>query len=241
MIHDINELLPQVRLRAHAFLDHARIAGYAMIITETYRSPERQAELYAQGRTAPGQIVTHAKPGQSKHETRRAFDVCFPGDQPYSDKHPWHLLGVWAKAAGLEWGGNWTKPDRPHLQYTGPADTGDEPMFPKPNSATPTETRPTLRQGDWGPSVAKMIQALMRAGGMPPRYAGDYFGAEQTAAVKLFQAAHGLTADGVVGPLTWRALDPTPDDYTRDPAADLAILALAARIRAGREKGAQGK
>lgn len=195
------ELLPEAQRRAEIFLNLASIDGHPLIITETYRSPERQAELYAQGRDKPGRIVTNARPGQSKHETRRAFDVCFPGTEPYSDAHPWRLVGVWAKAAGLEWGGSWTRPDRPHLQYTGPVESGDEPMFPKPISATPTETRPTLRRGDRGPAV---VEALTLLEGHPP--IGDFYGPGAELAVRIFQVKHGLRQDGICGKETWAAL-----------------------------------
>ncbi len=39
------------------------------------RSNERQAQLYAQGRTAPGPIVTYAQPGSSYHNYGAAVDL----------------------------------------------------------------------------------------------------------------------------------------------------------------------
>lgn len=192
MIRDLGYLLPPVRERAAAFLALAHEAGHGLTVTETYRTPERQAALYAQGRTAPGRIVTNARPGQSLHEQRRAFDVAFPGPDPYSDDHPWHLLGVWAKAPGLEWGGDWRRPDRPHLQYV---------------EATPTETRPTLRRGDMGLDVYEMQRLLDAAGFGAPQGSRSTFTETLERIVWRFQADHGLASDGVVGPLTWQALD----------------------------------
>lgn len=48
-------------------------------ITCSHRSNEEQDELYAQGRTRPGNIVTNAKAGQSAHNTNpaQAFDIAF--------------------------------------------------------------------------------------------------------------------------------------------------------------------
>ena len=46
-----------------------------IVIVQSFRSAAEQARLYAQGRTAPGPIVTHAKPGTSYHEFGLAFDV----------------------------------------------------------------------------------------------------------------------------------------------------------------------
>lgn len=63
--------------------------------------------------------------------------------------------------------------------------------------------RPTLRRGATGPLVA-LIQARLRVQGPPE------FGPATEAALRAFQSAHGLTADGVVGPATWLALDAAP-------------------------------
>jgi murein L,D-transpeptidase YcbB/YkuD len=58
---------------------------------------------------------------------------------------------------------------------------------------------PTLRQGSTGPSVVWVQQQLHVS-------ADGKFGPGTAAAVRSFQAQHGLTADGVVGPQTWAAL-----------------------------------
>jgi murein L,D-transpeptidase YcbB/YkuD len=58
---------------------------------------------------------------------------------------------------------------------------------------------PTLRQGSVGPSVVWVQQQLHIT-------ADGQFGKGTKAAVAAFQARHGLTADGVVGPQTWAAL-----------------------------------
>lgn len=64
---------------------------------------------------------------------------------------------------------------------------------------------PTLRRGNQGDEVAD-LQTILNA-----RYGADLevdgnFGKATEAAVKAFQKANGLTADGVVGTKTWKAL-----------------------------------
>ena len=66
---------------------------------------------------------------------------------------------------------------------------------------------PTLKRGSSGMSV-KSLQTLLKFRGCSlPKYGVDGdFGAETEAAVKVFQTAAKLTADGIVGPKTWKAL-----------------------------------
>jgi len=63
---------------------------------------------------------------------------------------------------------------------------------------------PTLRFGDRGNSV-RILQRLLIAKRYPISIDGD-FGVLTETAVKAFQSRRGLTADGIVGPRTWRAL-----------------------------------
>ena len=49
-----------------------RLAGVPFI-AECYRSPERQDELYKQGRSKPGPIVTYKRGGESKHNRLPCF------------------------------------------------------------------------------------------------------------------------------------------------------------------------
>jgi hypothetical protein len=88
------------------------------LITQTYRSTAYQSELYAQGRTKPGSIVTDCKGGTSPHEFRYAFDICknVKGHE-YDDSDFFKKCGkVWQDMGG-EWGGSWKAPDMPHFQF----------------------------------------------------------------------------------------------------------------------------
>lgn len=84
--------------------------GYDMALLEGYRSPERQALLYARGPQ-----VTQAGPNQSYHQVGLAADCAFyrDGKLVISEKDAWalrgyQLYGQVAESVGLQWGGRWT-------------------------------------------------------------------------------------------------------------------------------------
>mgnify|MGYP000906801301 CR=1 FL=1 len=63
------------RKKVMAWLAACHAAGLPpLFIYEAHRTPERQAELYAQGRTKKGVKVTNAGPWQSMHQYRLAID-----------------------------------------------------------------------------------------------------------------------------------------------------------------------
>lgn len=68
--------------------------------------------------------------------------------------------------------------------------------------------RSTIRKGSTGDDVIYCQEMLIRLGYDVGKYGADgKFGAKTQEAVKAFQRDHGLTADGIVGPLTWDALE----------------------------------
>lgn len=71
---------------------------------------------------------------------------------------------------------------------------------PEPEPVPPDQ-RPTTRIGDVGPYVQNVQEIL----GIVP--ADGDFGSITEGGVKGFQAAAGIAADGIVGPMTWDALD----------------------------------
>lgn len=71
----IDDLHPHVAKLCRRFVAECKKQlGIEILITSTYRDHESQAAIYAMGRTKPGKIVTYAKPGQSWHNHRLAFD-----------------------------------------------------------------------------------------------------------------------------------------------------------------------
>lgn len=119
---NIDDLHPNVAAKCRDFLTRCKAEGIDVLITSTYRDHESQAALYAQGRTTPGKIVTNAKPGQSWHNWRVAFDFVpiVNGKAQWNDSKLFTRCGEIAETAGLEWAGRWVKfKEMAHCQYTG--------------------------------------------------------------------------------------------------------------------------
>ena len=118
--------------RWDSIIRKAREKGGDFRVTSGYRSNAEQDKLYAQGRTTPGNIVTNARGGQSKHNTGKAIDIVWTGGTGINDRRPAgtlydptqlrrnaRLIQEAASELGyeVEWGGDWTSfVDTPHLQ-----------------------------------------------------------------------------------------------------------------------------
>lgn len=137
---DIDELLPAAREACRAFIEVCKYEGLSdIIITETYRSQERQNYLYSQGRERPGQVVTWTK--NSNHTSRQAWDICFQ-KTGYSELGKFYKAGAVADRLGITWGGNWKKQDLPHFQYT-----GDSFMLPTSYKEAMSLTDRAIKEG----------------------------------------------------------------------------------------------
>jgi peptidoglycan L-alanyl-D-glutamate endopeptidase CwlK len=102
-------------------------------VTRTFKE---QAALYAQGRTAPGKIVTNAPAGLSIHNYSLAFDIVLLIDKDGNGTYEtaswdtikdfdsdglsdWMEIVVIAKKYGWNWGGDWSGfKDMPHFEKT---------------------------------------------------------------------------------------------------------------------------
>jgi hypothetical protein len=82
--------------------------------------------------------------------------------------------------------------------------TTEQTTTTKPKPAVVVPTTP-LKPGDTGTAVVQLQKALAAAGYSPGKADGDY-GDATTNAVKQFQSAHGLAADGIAGSKTLAAL-----------------------------------
>lgn len=114
---NIATLLPEVRPYARKLVLSAAAQGITIKVTSGLRSYAEQDAIYAKGRTAGGVIVTYARGGQSNHNFGIAFDVSVFNKGNYQPNGAeYSTVGPLGEALGLEWGGRWSKPDRPHYQ-----------------------------------------------------------------------------------------------------------------------------
>lgn len=126
----IKLLHPKLREEAGKIYDEicAALTGRAMCrFSFTLRTFAEQNELYAQGRTKPGGIVTKAKGGLSMHNYGLAVDIVLiidgktaswdvKGDYDGDGKSDWMEVVTIFKQYGWEWGGDWKFFDGPHFQ-----------------------------------------------------------------------------------------------------------------------------
>lgn len=124
----IEEVFPPLRDKISSLFTIMESSGIELRVVQALRSWPQQDALFAQGRTAPGAIVTNVRGGYSYHNFGLAVDIVpsqFDLDQPYNpdwnSKHPvWQRMETAGMSLGLDSGAAWrTFPDAPHFQLTG--------------------------------------------------------------------------------------------------------------------------
>jgi peptidoglycan L-alanyl-D-glutamate endopeptidase CwlK len=117
-------VLPALTTLLARVFEEQQAAGAPMFVVMGVRTTAEQQALYAQGRTAPGKIVT-MKDGvvhKSNHQLKEdgfghGVDCAFIGSDPFEDKHDWEAFGRRVEAHGGTWGGRWAHPhDAPHVE-----------------------------------------------------------------------------------------------------------------------------
>ncbi|MCI7472876.1 MAG: spore cortex-lytic enzyme [Clostridiales bacterium] len=89
----------------------------------------------------------------------------------------------------------------------------------------------TYRQGSSGEQV-RVIQTKLKNWGYYDGAVDGVFGSQTTQAVKYFQRKNGLTADGIVGPATLKALGMSGGGApTQDASVDLLARVISAEAR----------
>jgi len=141
---------PDLATKVRAAADSLAEAGTYLLVVSGLRTPAEQDALYAQGRTAPGPIVTNAKAGQSMHNYGLAVDVVpyLSGESGdlnwHADTEQFQAMVTALKAQGLAWGGDWV-----HFK--------DEDHFQMPNvPANPSEAMIE----DYGAGDAAALEAI---------------------------------------------------------------------------------
>lgn len=129
-------LHPAIRTEVRNLIEHAesKLPRVAIRVVQGLRTIQEQNKLYAQGRTAPGKIVTNARGGSSFHNYGLAIDFALLYDMNNDGKYEtlsWDTLkdfdkdgqADWMEVvdifedAGYIWGGRFsTIKDNPHLE-----------------------------------------------------------------------------------------------------------------------------
>lgn len=132
---DKNLLFPEFRTRLDEFERLLAIEHLPFYLFMGLRSFKEQNDLYSQGRTKPGNIVTNARGGDSFHNYGLGADYVLDGqiekpgiqwswetkaDLNADGRNDWMQMGELAERCGLKWGGRWKKfPDLPHVEFSG--------------------------------------------------------------------------------------------------------------------------
>lgn len=152
--------------KARLLLQKAHKEGIFLIVTEGLRTMAKQNELYEQGRSKPGKIVTNVRGGYSYHNYGLAFDVCVcdiangklvPN---WNVDQRWKRVGEIGQSIGLEWGGDWTSiKDYPHFQYTFGLSIAQLRQGRKPTVSMAKEAKPCRLMTGTFPNQAEAEQA----------------------------------------------------------------------------------
>ena len=126
---NLEDLHPDLKPLCEQWLAKCQQQSIGAFVTQTYRSVAEQDAMYAQGRTAPGKIVTNARGGHSAHNfampdgtpAAKAFDFAIKST---GNELNWNVNSPEWKAAiaigqdlNMVWGGSWKSiKDYDHFQ-----------------------------------------------------------------------------------------------------------------------------
>lgn len=145
----------------------------------------------------------------TKARDPRIHYIIWRGQIMSSVKSPW----VWRKYTGTN--GHFehlhisVKQDPKFYDDSSPWDLGLATAVPAAADQAPAnepQAQTLLREGMKGSDVKHLQNRLISLGFLKTGQADADFGPKTKAAVIAFQKSRGLTADGVVGPKTWRAI-----------------------------------
>lgn len=229
-MRDIKQLHPELQEKIEEMLCICEKNGYKIGISECLRTVAEQDALYAKGRNGNKEKkVTNAKGStySSMHQWGIAFDFYRnDGKGAYNTAgNFFECVGAIGKSIGLEWGGEWKTPDRPHFQLpqwgSTPAKLKKEFKTPDKFMATwkkaenkpsaKPQPYPTVRYGMFNDTVG-MLQSILIEKGYNIGKRDSIFGSKTERALKDWQGKNkdasgkALKPDGICGPKTWESL-----------------------------------
>lgn len=212
---------PSVQASAHSFVNQVQAQlGIMLRVTAGLRSFNEQDELYEQGRTTPGGVVTNAKGGQSYHNYGLAIDVVEITDEGQANWDTnWSAIGAVGESLGWEWGGNWTSiVDKPHFQmafglstsqlrsmYTAQGGNfvnldGRAPIIPESSQENALSNQDNTQTELVAPGVAQISGSVGEGG-------ENQFDDVKLVQTMLNNSGASLEVDGDAGPLTIAAIN----------------------------------
>lgn len=132
----LQQVYPALATSIRIMATSLAVQGIYIRVTQGLRTVAEQDALYAQGRTAPGKIVTNCQGGHSYHNFGMAVDCCpskagpnDPFDPQWDITDPKYARMVAAgRDSGLNCGADWEHfKDVPHFQLTGSWPVGAPP------------------------------------------------------------------------------------------------------------------
>jgi hypothetical protein len=133
---DLGLLLPSFRERVERLLAALRRRGFVPCFRDGYRSPEE----------ARRNAVRGVGVADSMHCYGAAADIIC-GERGWDHDEFFVALGEEAKKAGLYWGGDWRKPDRPHVQGVPATRRAQDAMRRLPNDREARDALVARRMG----------------------------------------------------------------------------------------------
>jgi len=202
----LSKIHPTLADKARQLIAKAHAEGIDLVVTQGLRTIAEQNALYAQGRTAPGKIVTKAKGGSSYHNFGLAFDIAVrnaDGSIDWDTAKLYSRVGQLGKSIGLEWGDDFKSiKDTPHFQLTFGLTLSQLRAGKRPSGSTVTsDEAAVVKLGAKGELITD-TQAKLTSLGFDCGTVDGIAGAKTVAAIKAFQKANGLGVDGIAGTKT---------------------------------------
>ena len=176
-----------------------KATGYSLHIRDGYRTYAQQKNLWDRWKAGTFSAPSVAPPGTSLHETGRALDVYDSGTTP-GVTVAGNSRSNWLRNNAAKYGFNpagYGFKEPWHIEYTG-----------NPWAVSGSSGGTTVSNGGFSKAYIQDIQKRLIAKGYSVGASGadGILGNATIAAVKAFQKAVGLTADGIPGPKTLAAL-----------------------------------